>query len=239
LPPGCRSARARLYAIPGSHPCAAVAALLDTRGVDYERVDLVPVLSRFWLRALGFGGSTVPALRIDGRRIVGSRAIMHALGEQGEEEIETWADETLQCVVRRIVLWCLARHPAATASVLADARLHPPLPRRLARRLAPFVLRIDARLNAAGDAAVHRDLAALREHLDRIDAWIARGGLGGEPPTAADYQVARSVRLLLVFDDLAPLLGGRPAAELARRIIPRFEGRVPAGAFPPAWLPRV
>jgi glutathione S-transferase len=224
--------RARLYAIPGSHPSAAVAAVLDARGIEYERFELVPVLSRLWLRAAGFRGSTVPALRIDGRRILGSRAIMRALGERGDEAIEAWGDETFQRIVRRITLWSLARNSAGVASVLGDAHLHPPLPRVLALRLAPLVLRIDGRLNGATGAAVQRDLAALAEHLDRIDAWIASGKLGGEPPTAADYQIAGSLRLLLVFDDLAPLLAGRPAAKLARRLIPRFAGRVPAGALP-------
>src|SRR5690349_6734045 len=59
----------RLLAIPGSHACASVAAMLDAKGVAYERVDLFPALSRAWLRLCGFDGSRVPALRLEGKRV--------------------------------------------------------------------------------------------------------------------------------------------------------------------------
>lgn len=57
-------------------------------------------------------------------------------------------------------------------------------------------------------------------HLDRIDAWIARGILGREEPTAADFQVAACVRCALRHDDLRPLIEDRPAEQLARRLAP-------------------
>lgn len=230
--------RTTLYAIPGSHPSAAAAAWLDAHGVTYDRVDLVPVLSRLWLRAARFPGSTVPALRLHGRAVVGSRAIMRATGDPRDaEKIERWADEDLQRLVRRIALWGIARSRAGVASILGDTRLRPRLPHAVALALAPVALRLDGAINGASEAAVRADLAALPGILGRIDGWLAGGNLGGDPPAAADYQVAGSLRLLLAFDDLQPLLDGRPGAELARRLIPRFEGRVPP-VFPQAWLPR-
>jgi glutathione S-transferase len=69
----------KLLAIPGSYPCAAVAAMLDAKGVAYSCVDLVPALSRLWLRATGFPRATVPALRLDGARVQGTAAIARAL----------------------------------------------------------------------------------------------------------------------------------------------------------------
>src|SRR5436853_7924426 len=63
------------------------------------------------------------------------------------------------------------------------------------------------------------DLARLPSMLDRVDAWIAAGDLGGVPATAADYQLAGSLRLLLTLEDLAPSFHDRPAGTLARRLI--------------------
>jgi hypothetical protein len=40
----------------------------------------------------------------------------------------------------------------------------------------------------------------------------------------------------MAFDQLRPLLDGRPAAAFAERIAPDPGGRVPA-ALPPEWLP--
>jgi glutathione S-transferase len=51
--------------------------------------------------------------------------------------------------------------------------------------------------------------------------------LGGNPPTAADYQIATSIRLLLCFDDLRDEIERRPAGEYARTLVKDFPGRVP------------
>jgi glutathione S-transferase len=69
----------KLLAIPGSHPCAAVAAMLEAKGIRYQRLALFPAVSRIWLRLVGFKAGTVPAAYIDGVRVQGSRAIARAL----------------------------------------------------------------------------------------------------------------------------------------------------------------
>jgi len=56
---------------------------------------------------------------------------------------------------------------------------------------------------------------------------LPTGVLGGNPPTAADYQIATSVRLLLCFDDLRDEIDRRPAGEYARTLVKEFPGRVP------------
>src|SRR3954447_1752064 len=71
---------ATLYAVPASHPCAAVERALELKGIAYRRVDLPPVAHKGIQQAL-FGGGTVPGLALDGRRILGSRPIIRALDE--------------------------------------------------------------------------------------------------------------------------------------------------------------
>ena len=58
-----------LYAIPASHPCAAVEAALRVKGVPFERVDYLPLLSRLPQRRR-FGRATVPGVVFaDGERV--------------------------------------------------------------------------------------------------------------------------------------------------------------------------
>jgi glutathione S-transferase len=81
------------------------------------------------------------------------------------------------------------------------------------------------------------DLRGLPAKLDHVDELVSEGILGGERPTAADLQIAATLRVLLPVADLRPLLAGRPAEEIARRWFPDYAGEVPAGAFPAGWVP--
>ncbi len=67
--------RPKLYVLPGSHPCAAVQAALALKAIDYDRVELLPI-APVLVGPLRWGGTTVPGMRVDGERIVGSRTIM-------------------------------------------------------------------------------------------------------------------------------------------------------------------
>ena len=60
--------------------------------------------------------------------------------------------------------------------------------------------------------------------LDRIDAWIADGVLGGAQLNAADFMVAPSLALILYRPDVLPLFEGRPALELVDRLLPEPAG---------------
>ena len=243
----------RLLAKPGSHPCASVAAMLDAKGVAYSRVDLVPALARLWLRATGFRRGTVPALRLDGVRVQGTGAIARALDARWPEpplfpadpgararveEIEAWGDGPLQELARRINLWALRRCRPAVRAALEGARLQFHLPVGIAGLVARPFLRLDGFINGANTDAVRADLAALPGMLDHVDSWIKSGDVGADAANAAAYQLAGSLRLLLTFEDLAPLLEDRPAGALARRLIPVHPGRVPPGVLPAEWLPR-
>jgi glutathione S-transferase len=247
---GARMAEAtpKLYVLPGSHPCVAVEAALALKSIDYTRVDLLP-LSQLLIGPLRYGGSTVPGMRIGGERLVGSRAIMRRLdalvadppllpppGDRDYArvlEAERWGDEVFQDVPRRLIAAALLRRPAAMESYAGDAKL--PLPVALLRPALPLTARLMNKRSKAGDEPAAADLAALPRQLERIDAWIAEGLLGGERPNAADLQIGSGIRLLMSVADIRPSIEAHPAAALAR-YFPVMSGEVPAGVLPAAWL---
>jgi glutathione S-transferase len=248
-----RGVKVKLYALPASHPCAAVEVALRCKGIEYERVDWLP-MSQLMLGPLLYGGTTVPGVRIDGERLAGSRTIMRRLDALAPEppllppisdavararvlEAERWGDEVLQSVPRRIIDAAFLRDASCLVSYAGDAKL--PLPRPLMRPAAPLTAKLMAWRNKADDEKARADLAALPAQLDHIDAWIADGVLGGDQPNAADLQIGSSIRLLQTIGDLRPLIEGppaRPCARLTRWFEPQA-GEVPAGTLPAEWLP--
>jgi glutathione S-transferase len=239
----------KLYSQPGSHPCAAVEAALKLKSIDYDRVDLLP-LSQVMIGPLRYGGATVPGMRLGRERIVGSRTIMRRLDALAPEppllpasddpaharvlEAERWGDEVLQGVPRRIIDAAFLRCPAAMESYAGDAKL--PLPAAMLRPALPLTARLMAIKNKARDEAARADLAGLPGQLDRIDAWIAEGLLGGERPNAADLQIGSTIRLLMSIGDVRPLIEARPAARLVG-YFPPMAGDIDAGVLPAEWLP--
>lgn len=238
----------RLYTIPGSHPGTAVQAMMRAKGIPYKRTDLFPVMQKAVVRSIGFPRKTVPAIKIDGRKVQGSREIARELDRVRPEpplfpsdpdrraladEAERFGDEELQHPIRQIVWWVLRKDPAPLRSYMQGARLGIPI--GLAVRTAAPILYLTARYNEASDENVRRDLAALPGFLDKIDAWIEAGVLDGEQLYAADYQIAASLRLAMTMQDLRPAIDARPAGKLARRAIPEYAGDAPP-VLPPAWL---
>lgn len=73
------ASRARLYGMGHSHPVLASRTALELAAIEFEACDLFPGLHGLIVRINGFRGWTVPALRIDGRRIQGSLAIAREL----------------------------------------------------------------------------------------------------------------------------------------------------------------
>ena len=232
-------AEAKLYVIPGSHPSRTAMLMLDRKDIPYKRVDLMPVISKGILKTQRFSGNTVPALKLDGRRVQRSMEIGRELDRiQPEpalypadpelrakvEAVEAWGDE-FQEKPRRLSWWAFKKDRAPMASYSEGARLGMPV--GLAVKTGGPLVAIAARMNGSTDANVSADLSSLRADLDRIDAWIADGVIGGPQPNAADYQIAPSLRLLMSFDDLRPFIEGRPCGEMAMRVVPEFPGRTP------------
>ncbi len=248
-----RHMNVKLYALPGSHPCAAVEVALRLKSIDYKRIDLLP-LTQLAIGPLRYGGNTVPGLRIDGERLAGSRTIMRRLDTLVPEppllpplsdavararvlEAERWGDEVLQSVPRRLLDAAWLRDAASMESYAGDTKL--PLPRPLLRPALPLTAKLMAKRNEADDAKAKADLAALPAQLEHIDAWIADGVLGGEQANAADLQIGSSIRLLMTIADVRPLIEGPPAHK-AQSLTRWFEpqaGEVPAGTLPAQWLP--
>lgn len=222
--------------------------MLDHKALDYQRVDLIPAVHKLLLPLLGFGGTTVPAASIGGRKIVTTRAIARALEElrpdpalfpsdpearRAVEEVEAWCDEVLQPIPRRLAWWILRRDGSAARSFMNDAHIGLPTP--VAMASLPLVAVIVSRYNGATDDAVRADVKALPAHLDRIDSWIAAGVIGTDLPNAADFQIGATIRLLTAFADLASMMTDRPCAALARRLQPQASGDFPA-LLPPDWV---
>jgi glutathione S-transferase len=239
---------ARLYVIPASHPSIAVQLMLEHKGVAYKRTDLMPVVSKGVLRAVGFPGVTVPALKIDGDKVQGSRQIARELErlrpepplfpadpEQraAVEEAERLGDEELQHPIRQLLWWGFKHDKEPLRSYSDGAKLGVPI--GLAVKTGGPLIALSARFNEASDDNAQKALAALPGLLDRVDAWVESGVLNGDQPNAADFQIAPSIGLAMTLDDLRPMIESRPASELARRFVPNYPGHMPR-VLPAGWL---
>jgi glutathione S-transferase len=111
-----------------------------------------------------------------------------------------------------------------------------PLPALASRLTKPVGWYFASVVSGATEESVRADLAALPAQFDHVDELIAEGVIGGEQPNAADFQIATSVRVMLNFPQLRPLIESRPAGELAMRIAPRFGDQVPL-KLPAEWVP--
>jgi glutathione S-transferase len=177
---------------------------------------------------------TVPALAAGSERISTNRGIARFLDErhpdpplfpsdparrQAVEEAERWANDELQMAARRLALAWAVREPEAASRAGADGRMGYLLYKNaLLRRL--LIPRIGRHVFAAHAKAEQKLLAELPAALDRIDAWIADGVLGGAELNAADFMIAPSLALILYRPDMLPLFEGRPALELVDRLLP-------------------
>jgi glutathione S-transferase len=238
---------AKLYALAFSHPAQAARLMLERKQIEHEVVDLLPGMHPILLRAAGFRGTTVPALRIDGRRIQGSRVISRELDElvpepalfpsdpgrrRAVEEAEEWGERALQPVPRRMFRWAVSRD--AELRRWFAQQMGMPAPGLMATLNTPIAHTL-ARKVHADDTRVRADVLGLPASLDHVDALIADGTIGGDEPNAADFQIGPSVRLLMNFPQLEPMVEGRPAAGLAVRMMPTFRWQVPP-FLPDEWV---
>jgi glutathione S-transferase len=241
------ASKVKLYGFTGSNSVYTGRLLLEHKGLEYKFVKLPPAAHAPTMLLLGFDTMGVPALKVDGVRVQGTRWIARALDElypdkplfpadpvqrRAVQHAERWGEE-LQNAVRRIFYCAARRDRAAFMSVLGTGR--GPVRRTTMRMMAPVIIKLATGIHRATDAAGREDIELLPERLDQIDAWIAEGVLGGPELNAADYQVAVNVSALLLSDDLAPFIEGRAAAALARRVAPDYAGHL-GPVVPEEWM---
>lgn len=227
--------RAKLYTLSISNPGHSARLMLAFKGADAKVVELTPGMHPLLLWLRGFRRGTVPALVLDGRKVEGSLEIARALEAAAPspslypadperraavEAAERWGEAELQGVPRRIIRYGLA-HDRALRIWFAREVARLPLPPVSAVAMSPVARTLGARVSASADRA-RADLAGLAATLDRVDALLADGTIGGATPNAADFQIAPSVRLLMASDDLAPAVAGRPCEAWARGLLPQF-----------------
>lgn len=212
-----------------THPVAA-----RLRGFDAGGQTRVAGKVRSFGVRLGDRLGTVPALASGRERISTNHGIARFLDarhperpllphdperRRAVEEAEHWANKTLQMAARRITLEAAVRDPAAMARAGADGRMGYLLyrPEILRRLIIPQIGRQVFAVSGRPDRDLIAELPAL---LDRVDAWIDAGVLGGEHINVADCMVAPSLALILYRPDAAPYFDGRPALELVDRLLP-------------------
>jgi glutathione S-transferase len=237
----------KLYGTPPSPPSHSARLMLEHKGVDHKVIWLLPGMWPALLRTRGFRGGTVPAMKVDGRRIQGSTLISRELDRlkpepllfpadpaqrQAVEEAERWGDETLQDVPRRIVRWLSVHRPETKVMIAKDVGI--PFPRFAAWINTPAARHLANKVGA--DDRVQEAIAQVPEVLAHADGLIADGVIGRNEPNAADFQIATSVRALLSVKDLDSATQGRPASQLALKLIPEFGTDLPPGLLPADWL---
>jgi glutathione S-transferase len=215
--------------------------MFELKGIEYQLVHVLPGNQRVHLRLAGFRGGTVPAVKLDGRRIQGTTSIareLEAINPQPPlfpadpdrrkrvEDAERWGDTEFQNVPRRILRWGLTKD-AGLRAWFAEQDGALPAP-GLAGRLTAPVSMYYARAVRADLDHVRRAIAQLPATLDRVDELIDEKVLTRDQPNAATFQVLSSVRGLLGFADFADQVGARSFAPLARELFPHYpEAQVP------------
>ena len=238
---------AHLYSLSLSHPGHAVRLMLEHKGIDHRVTTFPAGMQPVLVRAVGFRGHTVPALKIDGRRLQHSLDIACELDRikpdpplypadpelrAAVEEAERWGEAELQPVSRRILRWSLTEQPDARKWLARINGL--PLPGLQARTSVPIARRF-AKASGATPERVRQDLAELPGKLAHVDALLAEGVLSADEPNAATFQIGTSMRALDLFPQVAALVGDRPSGQLGRALLPELP-QSPV-RLPDSWLP--
>jgi glutathione S-transferase len=232
---------AKLIGVAGSHPVVSAELMLRHKGVPYERLDLPNITHRVILPLMRYRDHTVPVMNLDGRRISGTMKIARALEAlkpdppmiAAAEGDEAWADSVLQDGVRQLARWAAGKDPGVVGSFLVESYVPG---KGLLLRAMPVVRPAVVLQMRRSDETAKAALQALPGQLDRVDALLEAGVIGGGRPNVVDFQVAPSVRLMLCFDQLREHIDARPAGRFARALVPTYPGRFKS-VFPAEWMP--
>jgi glutathione S-transferase len=220
-----------LYTIPGSHACRSAMLMLEHKGIPWKAREMPPGVQTMTMRARGFPGRTVPAIKVDGTRVQTNRRIARFLDELQPdpplvppdrsaeiERAELFGDAVLQTLARRLLLAAGHRDQEEVVDCGDDGRLGPILAySRWRRRL---VVSMAYRFFGLDDELERLDLAALSSVLDQVDSLVAAGTLNGPELNAADFEIAPSLALGSYRLDVRDRFMARPSWALVERLLP-------------------
>ncbi len=248
-----------LYGMKHSHPVLAARLMLRRKGIEANVRDILPGLHPVAVRAAGFPGRTVPAMRLGDRRVQGTLAISRALDEsfpdrplfpadpaqrQAVEDAERWSHDELQPVAMRVFRWAGAVDNGVRAWMASEV-MGWPAPSAFGWGFKPVMVYYSRIVGAVTDQ-VREDLEGLAAKLDRADELIEEGVIGGPELNAADCQVFASLRLLASHEELRPVLETWRCGRHALEVVPDFPVPAPGeaprapvpAALPAEWVPR-
>jgi glutathione S-transferase len=234
-----------LHLLPPSHPCLTVKAALSHKGLDFEEVVLQMGNQGDQIEEIyGEGRRTVPGAIIDGEPVHGSTGILRRIDELVPEpslypepfadrvrEAELWADGEFQDLGRRLPWSALHFRPEAMGTFGGGEPLDP-----AGTDFAIKFVRSTWKWHGITAEGLAADLEALPAMVAEIEDFAEEGLIGGESPTAADFQIGSTVRILSTIRDLDPVFEGTVARAVAFRLFPDYPGEVPSGALPTGWV---
>ena len=201
----------KLYQIPFSHNCVKVRKALDLKGLEYQTVDIHPIL-RIGLRR-ATGQALVPALVDGGHAVADSTAILLYLEDRYPDPpllpidaearaecliLERWADETFMALTRRLAYWNVTASPGALGELFFPKA--PPRIRHVAGQVAKRALHRRLRMSQKRNSLDEREAPRAAE--------LALARLGGR-----DYLVDGRVTIadIALASMSAPLQFAVPA----------------------------
>lgn len=219
---------------------------LRRKGLEYEKVTLTPGAHVEVLAGIyGEGNTTVPGLLVGDQPVHGSTAILARLEELQPEpslypepiadavrEAELWGDAELQDLGRRMPFGALHFRPESMGTLAGGDALD-----AAGTDFAMRYIHGAWKYHKITAERLASDLLGLPDKLAHIEALAADGVIGGDQPTAADFQIGATIRVMLTVADLDGLLLGTAGERIARQWFPDYPGRIPKGAFPAGWVP--
>ena len=146
-------------------------------------------------------------------------------------EAELWADGSFQDFGRRLPWSALYFRPESLGSFGGAGALDP-----AGTEYAIKLVRSTWKYHGITAERMAGDLEALPAMVEQIEEFAEQGLIDGEQPTAADFQIGATARVLLTVGDLHPVLAGSAAERVARTHFADYAGLVPAGAYPEGWV---
>lgn len=234
-----------LHVVPSSHPCMTVRAGLEHKGLEYEETMLLPGNQDGVLEGIyGEGKTTVPGIVVGETPVHTSVEILRFLDSEIPENplypesiasevqaAEVWGDQTFQDLGRRVPFGALHFRPGSMGSFAGAGELDP----AGTDHAMKYLHGIWKYMGLTAGRLIE-DLAGLPMNVKKIEEFADQGLLDGDQPTAADFQIGSTVRVLMTVGDVKPMFDGSAAERIAMRYFPEYDGNVPAGAFPPNWI---